>query len=309
MISNTKLSKKKLSSRLLQYLPIYIMLIPVIVWFIVFKIAPIYGLQLAFKKFNAFDGIWGSKWIGLTNFSKLFSSHYFVRVITNTVKISLLKITTSIPSAVLLALLINELKLKSFKRIFQTISYLPHFISWVVIGGMFQILLSPNGGVVNRVLGWFGIGPIYFMGDSKYFVFTLVMTSLWQGVGWNSIIYIAALTGVSPELFEAASIDGANRFQRTLYVSLPALYPTIGMVLTLALGSVLSGSFDQVYNMYNSAVYSVADTIDTYVYRQGILNADYSFTTAVGLFKSVVSFFMVIGANAVSKRLFSYSIW
>lgn len=300
---------RKLKSRLRRYAPVYIMLLPVIAWFVVFKIAPIYGIQLAFKKFNAFRGIWGSPWVGLRNFEKFFANYYFSRLVGNTIKISLLKLITAIPAAVLLALLINELPGRRFKRAFQTISYLPHFMSWVVLGGIFLIILSPNGGAVNTFLGWFGIGPIYFLGDSRYFVLTLIVTSLWQGVGWNSIIYLAALTGVSRELYEAASIDGASRFQRAVYISLPALYPTVGMLFTLGLGSVLSGSFDQVFNMYNSAVYPVADIIDTYVYRQGIMNADYSFSTAVGLFKSVISFIMVISANAASRRLFSYSMW
>lgn len=306
-ISNTPLKNKKTGWK--KYLPIYVMMIPVMVWFFVFKIMPIYGVQLAFKDYNIIKGVWDSPWVGLEHFRTLFSNYYFTRILINTLYISFLHLITSIPAAIIFALLLNELRGSTFKRVTQTVSYLPHFISWVVAGGIFRLLLSPQYGAINELIKVFGGDPVYFLGDPRYFVGVLVVTNVWKTMGWNSIIYLAALSGVNPELYESAAVDGANRFQRIWYISLPSLLPTIVMLTTLALANVLSAGFDQIYNLYNEGVYSVADIIDTYVYRQGFEKADYSFSTAVGLFKSVIAFILVMSANWFSRRTVKYSMW
>ncbi|NLZ56063.1 MAG: sugar ABC transporter permease [Clostridiaceae bacterium] len=295
--------------RFKRYLPIYLLMIPVMLWFIIFQIAPIYGLQLAFKDYNVMKGVWDSPWNNFAHFKQLFSNYYFSRVLVNTIKISFLRLITSVPMAVIFALLLNEVRNVAFKRVAQTISYLPYFISWVVAGGIFNLMLSPQYGAINAIISFFGGEPIYFLGDPKHFVGTVIVTGIWKTLGWDSIIYIAALSSIDQELYEAAHIDGANRFQRMIYISLPSLMPTIVMLLTLGLAGILSGGFDQIYNMYNPRVYSVGDIIDTYVYRQGFEMGDYAFNTAVGLFKSVVSFILIMSANAFSRRVVKYSMW
>lgn len=305
-------SQKKLTHRqsmIKKYIPIYLLLIPVFAWFLIFKIAPIYGIQLAFKDYNIMKGVWDSKWVGMKHFKTLFSNYYFTRILVNTITISFLRLITSIPAAITFALLLNEIYNIKFKKFVQTVSYLPHFISWVVAGGIFSLLLSPQYGAVNAIIKFLGGKGIYFLGDSKYFVGTIIATGVWKSVGWNSIIYLATLTGISPELYEAANIDGATRFQKAWYISLPSLIPTIVMLTTLSLATVLSGGFDQIYNMYNEAVYSVGDIIDTYVYRMGFEKSNYSFSTAVGLFKSVVAFILIMTANRFSRKVVKYSMW
>lgn len=304
-----KTEKERKRSQIRKYIPIYLMLIPVMIWFLIFKIGPIYGVQLAFKDYNMMKGIWGSEWNNFAHFKKLFSNYFFVRILVNTLKISLLKLVTSIPAAVIFALLLNEIRHMAYKKVVQTISYLPHFISWVVAGSIFTLLLAPQHGAINSIIQLFGGEPIYFLGDSNYFVGTITVTSIWKSLGWDSIIYLAALSGVDPGLYEAAAIDGANRFQRVWHISLPHLLPTIVMLTTLSLASVLSAGFDQIYNMYNPAVYSVGDIIDTYVFRQGFELGDYGFNTAVGLFKSVVAFILVMLANWFSRKTVKYSMW
>ncbi len=301
--------RHKKRMRIRQYLPVYLMLIPVMLWFLVFKIIPIYGIQLAFKNYNVFDGVWKSQWVGLDYFKQLFSSYYFSRILVNTLVISVTKLVTAIPTAVLFALLLSEVRSVRFKRITQTISYLPYFISWVTAAGVIMMLLSPQYGVVAAITRAMGGTPVYFLGEPGWFQPMLVITNIWKYMGWDSIIYIATLSGVNPELYEAASIDGASRFRRVLHISLPALLPTVIMLLIINLGSVLSAGFDQVVNLYNSAVYSTGDIIDTYVYREGFVNSNYGFSTAVGLFKSIIAFAMVMGANSLSRRLAKISLW
>lgn len=292
-----------------KYLPLWLMLIPVFAYFFVFKIMPMYGIQMAFKDFNLMKGIKDSPWVGLKHFKRLFGDPYFKRILRNTIKISLLSLCATIPAEIILALLINELRSSIYKRLVQTISYLPHFISWVIAGGIFTLLLSPQNGAVNVLIKLFGGEPIFFLGDKNYFVGTVIATRVWKSVGWGTIIYLAAIAGINQELYESAMVDGANRFQRIWYITLPALIPTIVMLTIMALAGVLSAGFDQIYNMYNQAVYEVADIIDTYVYRQGFENANFSYSTAVGLFNSVVSFIMVILANWFSRRVVKYSMW
>ena len=268
-----------------------------------------YGLQIAFKDYLIMRGIWSSPWAGLENFREMFAIGSFWEVLRNTVFISLLKIIFGFPAPIILALLLNEIKSGIFKKTTQTITYLPHFVSWVILGGLFKQFLSPSMGPINEFIKFVGVKPIYFLADSKYFVMTLVITSVWKGIGWGSIIYLAALSGIDPALYEAATIDGASRFQRVKYITLPSLTPVITIMLIFALRGIIMDDFDQIFNLYNVAVYNVGDVLSTYVYRKGLIEMKYSFATAVGLFKTVVGFIFIITANAITKRINEYGIW
>ena len=288
-----------------------LMLLPTIVYFIIFKYVPMVGLTMAFKDFKINAGIWDSPWVGLKHFEKAFASRTFIRALENTVVISSLKILVGFPMPIIFALLLNEVRNLKYKKIVQTVSYLPHFLSWVVVAGLLNQLLSPNNGAVNYILvNWLGRSkPMFFLGDNAYFRGTLIVSDIWKEVGWGSVLYIATIAGISPELYEAAVCDGATRFQRLCHVTLPSLLPTITVMLILRVGSVMDAGFDQVFNLYNSAVYKTGDIIDTYVYREGLGDMKYSFSTAVGLFKNAIGFVLVVGTNAVTKKINGNGIW
>lgn len=294
-----------------KYLALTLMFLPVLAYFIIFKYVPIAGITLAFKKYRLADGIWGSPWCGLDNFTKAFATPTFVRCIGNTLIISSLKLLFGFPAPIILALMLNEVNHAGFKKTVQTITYLPHFLSWVVLAGMFQQLLSPNNGAVNAVLkDVFGLEKsIYFLGDNNYFRGTLVVTDIWKNVGWSSILYLATIAGIDPALYEAATVDGASRAQCTRYITLPSLAPTIAVMLILSVGSIMDAGFDQILNLYNSAVYKTGDIIDTYVYRYGIDKMKYDLSTAISLFKNVIGFILVVGTNILSKRISGDGIW
>ncbi len=289
----------------------YLLLAPVIIYFVIFHYVPMYGITLAFKDFSIREGIIGSPWIGLKNFNKLFSGYDFYEILNNTLRISLGKIIFGFPAPIIFALMLNEIYRRGFKRVIQTISYLPHFISWVILGGIIMELLSPTRGAVNYILTLFGAEPIYFLATPKYFRPVVIVTAIWQNVGWNSVIYLAAIAGISTEQYESAYMDGANRFQTAIHITLPSIMPTIVILFILGLGNVLNAGFDQIFNLYNSSVYSVADIFDTYVYRMGLANMKYSFSTAVGLFKNVVGLVLILGTNFIVKKLGDgeYGIW
>lgn len=282
---------------------LFLLLAPVIIWYTVFAYGPMYGIQLAFKDYFIRDGIWGSPWVGLKHFEYLFTaSPDFWKIIKNTLIISFYHIIFGFPAPIILALLFNELRFSFFKKVAQTISYLPHFLSWIVIGGILIALLSPNSGVVNYIIQWLGFDPIYFLGSEKYFRFTLVMSGIWKEIGWGTIIYLAALASIDSQMYEAAVLDGANRWKQTLFITIPSILPVIAILLILRVGSVLDAGFDQVLTLYSPAVYGVADTLDTYVYRIGLQNFQFSLTTAVGLFKNVVGLILVLFANFITKK-------
>lgn len=283
---------------------LFLLLAPVLVWYAVFAYGPMYGIQLAFKDYFIRDGIWGSPWVGFKHFEYLFTaSPDFWKIMKNTIIISFYHILFGFPAPVILALLFNELRFSLFKKIAQTISYLPHFLSWIVIGGIMITLLSPNSGVVNYIIQSFGMDSIYFLGSEKYFRFTLVMSGIWKEIGWGTIIYLAALTSIDTQMYEAAVLDGANRWKQTLYITLPSILPVIAILLILRVGGVLDAGFDQILTLYSPAVYGVADTLDTYVYRIGLQNFQFSLTTAVGLFKNVVGLMLVLFANVITKKM------
>jgi ABC-type polysaccharide transport system, permease component len=281
-----------------------LMLLPVMAWYVIFAYGPMYGIQLAFKDYNFAEGIWGSPWVGMKHFVYLFtSSPDFLNILKNTIVISFYHIIFGFPAPIILALLFNEIRVSIFKKVAQTISYLPHFLSWIVIGGILVTILSPTTGVVNHVLNLIGIDPIYFLGSETYFRFTLVLSGIWKEVGWGTIIYLAALAGIDQQMYEAAVIDGANRWKQTIHITIPTIMPVISILLILRVGGVLDAGFDQILTLYSPAVYSVADVIDTYVYRIGLQNFQFSLTTAVGLFKNVVGLMLVLFANYIIKKM------
>ena len=287
----------------------YLLLIPAIVYFILFHYKPMYGVLIAFKDYRMMDGILGSPWAGLHYFERLFGSPLFYRVFRNTVIISLLRILFAFPAPIVLALLLNEIYHVRYKKIVQTISYLPHFISWVVIGGMLREILSPSYGAVNYVLGLFGIDAIYFLATPEYFRAILVGSGIWQEIGWGSIVYLAAISSIDVQQYEAAYVDGANRFQQAAYITIPGIAAVIVILFLLSLSNIMNAGFEQVFNLYNPQVYAVADIIDTYVYRVGVLSAEFSFGAAVGLFKNVIGLVLLLLVNALARRFSEHALW
>ncbi|SDK98547.1 ABC transporter permease [Paenibacillus jilunlii] len=287
----------------------YVLLIPGLLFLLLFKYTPLYGVLIAFQDFNIFDGIRGSEWVGLEQFHKLVQSEEFGQVFMNTLLISVYKIVLLFPVPILIALVLNEVRLMFFKRTIQTIIYLPHFLSWVIISGLFVTILSTSGGLVNNIIQWFGGEPISFFVSNQYFRSLVVFTAGWKEVGWNAIVFIAAIAGIDQEQYEAASIDGAGRIRRMLYISLPGILPTVVLMFILRLGSVLDAGTEQILTMYNPVVYETADVIGTFVYRIGLGKMDYSFSTAVGLFNSVVGFILIVSGNYISRKLLKRGIW
>ena len=288
---------------------LYILFLPVLVYYIMFAYAPMFGLVIAFKDYNVFRGIWASKWVGFKYFQQFFESRFFFRLIRNTFLISFYGLIFGFPAPIILALLLNEQKDGLFKRAVQTISYLPHFISTVVLVSMFVQFLSVNNGLINNLVEALGGTRTYFLGDPKYFRTLYTSLGIWRGIGWGSIIYLAALTNVSPELYEACLIDGGGRLRQTWHVTLPDISNTIIIMLIFRVGELLSVGSETILLMYNEAIYETADVISTYVYRRGLINAEYSFGAAVGLFNSIIGLILVSTTNALSKRFSETSLW
>lgn len=288
---------------------LYLLLIPGILLTIIFKYLPMYGVVIAFQDFNVFDGIRGSHWVGFEQFQKLLGMTDFYKIFANTLLISYYKLIFLFPAPIFMAIILNEIKNETYKRTVQTIVYLPHFLSWVIIAGLFINILSPTNGIVNQVIQMFGGKPISFMMAKEWFRSVLVFTAGFKEIGWGAIIYIAAISGIDQELYEAALIDGAGRVKRIIYITIPGITSTIVLMLILRLGGILEAGTEQILMMYNPLVYDVGDVIGTYVYRMGIGKMEYSFTTAVGLFNSVVGFILIISGNWLSKKLVQRSIW
>jgi putative aldouronate transport system permease protein len=288
---------------------LYLLLVPGLLFLLLFKYAPMYGIVIAFQDFNIFDGFTGSEWVGLAQFVKLIHSEEFFQVFRNTLFISIYKIVLLFPIPILIALFLNEVRRAWFKRTVQTIIFLPHFLSWVIISGLFINILSPSGGLVNNFIQLFGGKPISFFLDNDFFRSVVVFTAGWKESGWNAIIFIAAIAGIEQEQYEASAIDGAGRIRQMLHITLPGIMPTVILVLVLRLGHLLDAGTEQILTMYNSVVYETGDVIGTFVYRQGLGQQDYSFSTAVGLFNSVVGFILIVLGNELSKKLVKRSIW
>ncbi|UVI29436.1 ABC transporter permease [Paenibacillus spongiae] len=290
-------------------LPLHLMVIPGLILVLIYHYGPMAGITIAFQKFIPAKGFFDSKWIGLENFRYVMSLPDTWQILWNTVYIAVMKIVAGLVVPITVSLLINEMGKALIKRSVQTLIYLPHFLSWVILGGILIDLLSPSQGIVNQFLGYLGIEPIYFLGLDAWFPYTLVISDVWKEFGFSTIVYLAALTSINPTFYEAAIVDGASRWKQTLYITLPGMMPIIILLTTLSLGNVLNAGFDQVFNLYSPQVYKSGDIIDTFVYRIGLVDAQYGVATAVGLFKSVVSFFMITISYYLAYRLANYRIF
>lgn len=285
------------------------MLAPMIVWFVTFLYMPMYGLQIAFKDYSVFRGIAASPWVGAEHFETLFANSQFLRAIKNTVLISALSLVFGFPVPIFLALMFNEILNAVYKRTTQTIVYLPHFISTVIIAGIVITAFSPSAGIVNTVLGWFGMEPIYFLTKPEWFRPIFIGSGIWQEAGFSSIIFLAAIAGVNPSLYESAVVDGASRWQMMWKITIPSIMPTIIIMLIIRIGNLMEVGFELIILLYQPATYQTADVINTFIYRQGLQNGQYDLAAAAGLFNAVVAFVLVMTANAISRRHTRTSLW
>ena len=280
-----------------------------VLYFIIFHYIPMYGVQIAFKDFKAADGIWGSAWCGLDQFKRFFASSQFWPLIKNTLTLSFMQILLGFPVPILLAIMLNQVKNKKFRKFVQSVAYCPHFISIVVLTGMLYIFLSPRNGIVNQVIQMFGGDPIFFLGDAKYFKITFVLSGIWQNAGWSAIIYIAALAGVSPDLYEAAQVDGANKWQRIRHIDIPGIMPTIVMMLIMEVGKVMNLGFQKAYLMQNAQNLASSEIISTYIYKVGMIDAQYSYSAAINLFNNLINIILLVTFNRLAKKITDNSLW
>lgn len=281
---------------------LYLMLLPALIYYLIFCYAPMYGVTIAFKDFNPMLGIMKSPWAGFETFRKLFGMEKFYSVFWNTIRISAARLLFGFPIPIIVALMLNELRHAKTKKLIQTIIYIPNFISWVVLGGILTSLLSMNSGIVNGIITALGFQPIGFLTDERFFVPTMVVSMIWKTFGWSTIIYLAAITGIDQQMYEAATVDGANRWQRLWNITLPCIRSTIVVVLITRIGSLMQAGFEQIFVLYHPGVYGTADIIDTYVYRMGLQDGNFEMAAAVGLFKSVINFTLVVMANKLARR-------
>ena len=288
---------------------LYLMFLPVLVFFLVFHYAPMYGVQIAFKKFSAVRGIVGSPWRGLYYFQQFFDSYLFGELIGNTLGLSLYSLAVGFPTPILLALMMNELRSERVKRVVQTITYAPHFISMVVMCSMIILFPSPSSGVLNRIIELLGGQSVYFMGKPEYFKTIYVLSGVWQNTGWSSIIYMAALSGIDPQLHEAATIDGASRLQRVWHINLPGILPTAVILLIMNCGSLMSIGFEKAFLLMNDLNRAAAEIISTFVYQRGLIDRNYSSAAAIGLFNSAINLVLLLGVNAIARRVSDTSLW
>ena len=314
---NTRMEKKKkfslrlLGNDLRKYSDAYILVIPVIIFYLLFCYKPMYGILIAFKDFSPAAGIWGSDWTsghGFQHFIDFFQSYYFTRILKNTLVVSLTSILFGFPAPVILALLLNEIRNEKFKRVTQTISYMPHFISLVVVCSMIKMFTSDKG-FVTYLLSLVGGPEVSLLTKPQYFVPVYVLSGIWQEIGWGAIIYLAALSGIDQDLYEAARIDGAGRWKQTLHVTLPGISGTIIIMLLMRMGNVMNVGFEKIILLYNDGIYETADVISTFVYRKGLLDFQWSYSAAVGIFNSVINFIVVIVFNRISRRFGEVSLW
>jgi putative aldouronate transport system permease protein len=305
-----KMGNSRVLKELARYKSLYIMLLPVIAYYAIFCYAPMYGVQMAFRDFSPKLGITGSPWVGLNNFRDFFGSIYFGRLLRNTLLINFYGLIFGFPIPIIFALLLNEVRNKNgYKSFVQTVSYLPHFVSIVVIAGIIKSFTATEGLFSTLLYQFFSTPKQNMLMLPDYFRPIYVISDIWQEMGWSSIIYIAALAGISAELYEAAEVDGAGRFRQIWYVTLPGIIPTIMTMLVLRIGNMLSLGFEKVFLLYNEGIYETADVISTFVYRKGLIDGSFSYSTAVGLFNSLVNLFLLVAANKISKRLTQQSLW
>jgi len=291
-----------------RYRWIFLMLLPALAYFIIFKYLPMYGATLAFKDYHIKAGIWGSPWVGMKYFQQLFATGSFIDVVKNTFIISFYKLLFGFPAPILFAILLNELRGNRLKKSVQTISYLPHFLSWVVLASIFTQFFSPAGPFV-QLMEQMGVPGVYVLTNPRLFRTFLVCTTVWKSIGWGSIVYLGSLGNIDTELYDAANVDGCNKLQRIWHITLPGLTPVITIMLLLEIGKLLNDDFDQIFNLYNQAVYRVADVISTNIYRIGLLGVNYSLATAAGLFKNVLALILILSANSITKKINDYGLW
>lgn len=289
---------------------VYLMLLPVVAYYLIFSYGPMYGLLMAFQEsYSPVKGIMAGEWVGFDNFTMFFESYYFWRLIKNTLILSFYSIVFGFPAPIILALLLNEVRKKWFRSTVQTVSYMPHFISVVVVVGMLKTFSSLDGGLFNVIRGFFDLQPLMFLAEKDMFRPLYILSNIWQGAGWASIIFLAALSGIDPQLYEAAKIDGANRWRQLLHITLPGILPTIVIMLILRMGAVMNADFQKILLMQTAPTYETSDVISTFVYRSGILEGNYTYSTAIGLFNGVINFALLLAANAISRKLNSTSLW
>jgi putative aldouronate transport system permease protein len=288
---------------------LYVLLAPTIIWFMVFLYRPMYGLQIAFKDYSVFRGIEGSPWVGFEHFHTLFESDQFIRALKNTVIISMLTLVFGFPMPIILALMFNEVLNQTYKKTVQTVVYLPHFISTVIISGIVITAFSPSSGVVNTILDWMGFDKVYFLTKPEWFRPIFIGSGIWQEAGFSSIVFLAAIAGVNPSLYESAVVDGASRWQMMWKITIPSIMPTIIIMLIIRIGNLLEVGFELIILLYQPATYQTADVVNTYIYRQGLQVGQYDLAAAAGLFNAVVAFVLVMTANTISKRYSRTSLW
>ncbi|WP_226391891.1 ABC transporter permease [Ructibacterium gallinarum] len=298
-----------LMNRLIRDKWLYIFLIPFLLWYVLFAYVPMYGLQIAFKDYNLFKGITESPWVGMEHFKTFFESPYFFRLLKNTIIISLMNLVFAFPLSVIFALMLNEVKNKWFKKTVQTVTYLPYFISIVVVTGIVTSFLAPSNGIVNIIIAKLGGEKQYFLMQKESFRWIYLLMNIWKDTGYNSIVYIAALAAVDSELYEAASIDGAGKLRQILHVSLPGILPTVIIMFILKLGTIMEVGYEAIILLYQPATYETADVISTFVYRTGLLEGKYDYATAVGLFNAVIALVLVLTVNHFSNRLAETGLW
>lgn len=308
---NQKQVKKKtpLMRALKKDMSLWLFCVPGIILTFIFSYIPMYGVQLAFRRYNAKAGIWGSPWVGTYYFERFFESPYFVSTITNTLILSLYGLIVSFPIPIILALLLNSFRHAKYRKVIQTVTYAPNFISTVVMCGMIILFLSPSVGVINHIISFFGGEPINFMAKKEIWRHLYVWSGVWQGMGWSSIIYFAALSGISPELHEAAKCDGATKFQLIKHIDLPSIMPTATILLIMNCGSILSIGFEKAYLLQNDLNLTVSEIISTYVYKVGLINNDMSYSTAIGLFNTLVNLVILLAVNKTADKLSGNSLW
>ena len=302
------LSKRARKAFIRDWQLLVLCLLPV-AYYIIFHYLPMYGVQIAFKDYYASKGIIGSPWVGLKHFKRFFSSPQFWPLLKNTLGLSFLQLAIGFPIPIILAIMLNQAKNYKFRKFVQSVVYCPHFISIVVLTSMLYIFLSPRNGIINTVIQALGGDPIFFLGEAKYFKLTFVISGVWQNAGWSAIIYIAALAGISPDLYEAAAVDGANKWQRILHIDIPGILPTIVMMFILEVGKVMNLGMQKAYLMQNAQNLAASEIISTYIYKVGLINAQYSYSAAINLFNNIVNIFLLVTCNALAKRVTKNSLW
>jgi putative aldouronate transport system permease protein len=307
--SNERPTIKKLLHTMWRQRWLYFLMTPTLIYFAIFKYGPLWNAQIAFKDFKPLLGVWGSPWVGFKHFETFINSFYFTDLMTNTIIFSVAKLILGLPLAVICAIALHETWFLRFRTFVQTMIYLPHFLSWVIMYGVLLVLLSPGNGLLNEIIQMFGGEPTSFLTSPNHFRWVVILSDIWKETGWSTILYLAALLAISPDLYEAAAVDGATPLQRIWYISLPGILPVIVLVTLLRLGHILEAGFNQIFVLYSVPVYSVGDIIDTWVFRQGVLQFQFSLATAVGFFKGAIGLILILVSNHIAKRWAQQSIY